>query len=467
MVVDEVDALLDAYPASFGQLLDAAVHRHVPPGFEQGTAGLTAVGLDLENPEPNTPDDASSSGRDSGGGSAGGKQEGPGGPDNIAKLKALLSEQQQQRKSPEQAGSPAAGAGSPAAAGSSASLSAAAARLEGLLAAPAATPAGEGEDAPPADQQQQQQQGAGSSAEQQGAEAGTGSSSEVADLGAQIPADYDDPMPKPQVVLVGATVGDEDLTLAVNRGWVSEPVVVRVGAEGSVPAGLKHRAIVVSQEQQRLGGLVASLRRDLTGALAAADAAAAAAAAAPADASTAAAADASKQQQPVRVIIFARSEQEARAAAEPLRAALWGDHMLSVLLPSTGAEPVKAITAFRDRVASLLLATPTAARGLDLPAVSHVYSLGLPQVGGVFAAVSLPQLQRPACTAAVALAKHTAAACRGCLTLPSFACCVLCSVPCHLLVFSTASTLVCRTRLSMSTGPDVPGALAALLAGRW
>jgi hypothetical protein len=82
----------------------------------------------------------------------------------------------------------------------------------------------------------------------------------------------------------------------------------------------------------------------------------------------------------VRVIIFARSETEARSAAEPLRAALWGDHMLSVLLPSTGAEPVKAITAFRDRVASLLLATPSAARGLDLPAVSHVYSLGLPQV---------------------------------------------------------------------------------------
>ena len=32
----------------------------------------------------------------------------------------------------------------------------------------------------------------------------------------------------------------------------------------------------------------------------------------------------------------------------------------------------------RDRAASLLLATPSASRGLDLPAVSHVYSLGLP-----------------------------------------------------------------------------------------
>lgn len=369
-MVDEVDALLDAYPASFGQLLDAAVHRHVPPGFEQEASGqgLTAVGLDPDAPTQN-PDSSSGSGD---------KTEGPGGQDNIARLKALLSEQQQ-RKSPKQLGSPA-GAGSPAAAGSSASLAAAAVRLEGLLAAPAAAPVGQGDEAAPAaDQQQQQgqQQDAGSSGQQQeqgAALASSSSSITAAELAAQIPADYDEPMPKPQVVLVGATVSDEDIALALNRGWAAEPVIVRVGAEGSVPAGLKHRAIVVSQQQQRLGGLVASLRRDLTGALAAADAAAAAAQTG--DSS-------SKQQQPVRVIIFARSETEARAAAEPLRAALWGDHMLSVLLPSTGAEPVKAITAFRDRVASLLLATPSAARGLDLPAVSHVYSLGLPQVGWV------------------------------------------------------------------------------------
>eukprot|EP00775_Hariotina_reticulata_P007459 gene7459-7669_t len=134
-------------------------------------------------------------------------------------------------------------------------------------------------------------------------------------------------MGKPQVVLVGATVSDDDAMLALQRQWVQEPVVVRVGEPGSVPAGLRHRAIVVS----------------------------------------------------VRVIIFAPSEAEAQGAAEPLRSALWGDHMLAVLLPSSGAEPIKALHAFRDRVASLLLATPSAARGLDLPAVSHVYSLGPPQ----------------------------------------------------------------------------------------
>lgn len=78
---------------------------------------------------------------------------------------------------------------------------------------------------------------------------------------------------------------------------------------------------------------------------------------------------------PARVIVFAPSEEAARAAAEPLRAALWSQHTLSVLLPS-GAEPVKALTAFRDRHASLLLATPAASRGLDLPGVSHVFCLG-------------------------------------------------------------------------------------------
>ena len=40
--------------------------------------------------------------------------------------------------------------------------------------------------------------------------------------------------------------------------------------------------------------------------------------------------------------------------------------------------PVQALHAFRDNKATFLLATPAAARGLDLPAVSHVYSLDPP-----------------------------------------------------------------------------------------
>lgn len=44
---------------------------------------------------------------------------------------------------------------------------------------------------------------------------------------------------------------------------------------------------------------------------------------------------------PARVIVFAASEAAAREAAAPLRAALWGDHTLSVLLPG-GEEPIQA-----------------------------------------------------------------------------------------------------------------------------
>jgi hypothetical protein len=446
IAVDEMDALLDAYPASFGQLMDAAVKRHVPPGFNELGGGLTAMGLDqLGQPDGGSEDGSSS-------GSTGGdaqqrqdqqqdKQADKQQQDNLAKLKALLSEQQQRNKqqqgqgqqgAPPEPGVPGLPGSSSGSGSSSASLAAAAARLEGLLAAPAAASPGEG-----AGTQQQQRPSLGSEQQEQqqpqgGAEvapsslvASNADAAAAAAAAAGVNLDDDTPMPKPQVILVGATISEGDISLAMDRGWITpEPVVVRVGAEGCVPSGLVHKAIVVSGAQQRLGGLVASLRRDLSGALAAADAAAAAAA------DGGSGADGSKQPaaaaRPVRVIIFARSEAEARSAAEPLRAALWGDHMLSVLLPSTGeatagdagqvwcrcpiplvsrvlssvrtalshmapagAEPVKAITAFRDRVASLLLCTPSAARGLDLPAVSHVYSIGLPQVSVVVVAAAV------------------------------------------------------------------------------
>lgn len=43
---------------------------------------------------------------------------------------------------------------------------------------------------------------------------------------------------------------------------------------------------------------------------------------------------------PPRVMVFAENEEAAVAAAEPLRAALWGDHKLAVLLPH-GLEPIQ------------------------------------------------------------------------------------------------------------------------------
>ncbi len=47
--------------------------------------------------------------------------------------------------------------------------------------------------------------------------------------------------------------------------------------------------------------------------------------------------------------------------------------VMNLILPST-----QAMHAFRDNETTLLLATPAASRGLDLPAVGFVYSLGAP-----------------------------------------------------------------------------------------
>jgi len=77
-------------------------------------------------------------------------------------------------------------------------------------------------------------------------------------------------------------------------------------------------------------------------------------------------------------MLFSDDESQARALAEPLRTVLWGEHSISVLLPG-GAEPIKALHSFRDNQTSLLIATPGAARGLDLPAVTHVYNVSPPK----------------------------------------------------------------------------------------
>ena len=51
------------------------------------------------------------------------------------------------------------------------------------------------------------------------------------------------------------------------------------------------------------------------------------------------------------MLVFAGGEDEARAAATPLRNVLWGDHRISVLLPS-GEEPIKARLVTRNNGAS-------------------------------------------------------------------------------------------------------------------
>lgn len=155
---------------------------------------------------------------------------------------------------------------------------------------------------------------------------------------------------KPSVVIVGATLSDELIQEVGRLGWLKDPVHVSVGHRMRMPSGLIHRYILVDEVSKVLV-VARQLREDLK--VSSPDAA------------------------PARVMLFADSEKQARFMADPLRTSLWGDHALSILLPK-GVEPIKALHSFRDHKSTLLLATPEAARGLDLPGVSHVYNMSPP-----------------------------------------------------------------------------------------
>jgi superfamily II DNA/RNA helicase len=79
-----------------------------------------------------------------------------------------------------------------------------------------------------------------------------------------------------------------------------------------------------------------------------------------------------------RVVVFFPDEAVARKAIEPLRDALWGKHKLCVLLPETGFNPLQMMEQFKNNETTVMLATPNSVRGLDFPALSHVYTLYLP-----------------------------------------------------------------------------------------
>ena len=79
-----------------------------------------------------------------------------------------------------------------------------------------------------------------------------------------------------------------------------------------------------------------------------------------------------------RVVIFFPDEATAKAAISPLRDALWGEHKLCVLLPKTGVNPLQMMDQFKNNETTVMLATPNSVRGLDFPAVTHVYTLYLP-----------------------------------------------------------------------------------------
>lgn len=85
----------------------------------------------------------------------------------------------------------------------------------------------------------------------------------------------------------------------------------------------------------------------------------------------------SKEQLP-RVMVFFPTEDLARAAIVPLRDALWGQHKLCVLLPNTGHAPLWVLDQFQANMTTVMLATANSVRGLDFPALTHVYTLYLP-----------------------------------------------------------------------------------------
>ena len=85
-----------------------------------------------------------------------------------------------------------------------------------------------------------------------------------------------------------------------------------------------------------------------------------------------------KEVQRPRVVVFFPGEEEARAAIEPMRDAMWGEHKLCVLLPESGVNPLTIMEQFKNGQTSVMLATPNSVRGLDFADLTHVYTLYLP-----------------------------------------------------------------------------------------
>jgi len=79
-----------------------------------------------------------------------------------------------------------------------------------------------------------------------------------------------------------------------------------------------------------------------------------------------------------RVVAFFPGEEEAKAAIEPMRDALWGEHKLCVLLPNIGVNPLEIMEQFKSNATSVMLATPNSVRGLDFANLTHVYTMYLP-----------------------------------------------------------------------------------------
>lgn len=158
---------------------------------------------------------------------------------------------------------------------------------------------------------------------------------------------------KPITVLSGATLSDQLVELAIQRQWLlpDNTIEVRLGDHVNISPRIKHRYVIVEKDVDILGALCRLILADQR--------------------------SQSRDAMPTRGIIYVKDADIARKISEPLRNIFWGKHSISVLLPD-GSEPIKSLHAFRDNKTSLLIATASSSRGLDLPAVTHVYSTFVP-----------------------------------------------------------------------------------------
>ena len=204
VIVDEVDAILAANPASYVEVMEAACARARPPQEDapEGSGGLALPG-------------------------AGQGLGVVSGVDAVGQIKALkeLAEQRQQ-----QGGD----AGTSGVSGEEEQQQEEEGGVSRVVEAEgsSATSAGAGEPGT-SGQEQQQELGAGPSQQIQQQQ---GSLDSLGGLAGMLPATGMLPQPspeqkpdaKPQVVLVGATVTDAEVDGAVDAGWLEEPVMVQV-----------------------------------------------------------------------------------------------------------------------------------------------------------------------------------------------------------------------------------------------
>lgn len=160
---------------------------------------------------------------------------------------------------------------------------------------------------------------------------------------------------KPVVVLSGATLSEQLIEHAIQQQWIirDSTIEIRIGDQSNSPMSsrIRHRYVIVEHDVDILGALCRLILQDQK--------------------------SHDRDAQPTRGIVYVKDAATARKISEPLRNIFWGKHSISVLLPD-GSEPIKNLHAFRDNKTSLLIATSSSSRGLDLPSVTHVYSTFVP-----------------------------------------------------------------------------------------